>query len=258
MRILHRDIKPANVFVTCTRHIIIGDYGLAHAWLDPFYANFPSSSLKARDAPGTMSYLAPEVLKGFYEDQVNFEVGKYASYGFEADIWSLGVTICESWSQSGGLFGLQEEEKHLDYRSAIPFKILQMDVQPAVKQIVDGHPIWHLITRVSIRPLSWMDGGNDWFRAQMLDRDPKTRIGFNEILAHPVFAHLDWNRVANLDYTREFITLRYLYPVILIFSFSGVELPRGRVIKPTEACQRQAPVRLLLQVSWGHLSRRGG
>lgn len=41
----------------------------------------------------------------------------------------------------------------------------------------------------------------------MLDRDPTTRIGFNDILAHPVFAHLDWNKVASLEYTREFITL---------------------------------------------------
>ena len=41
----------------------------------------------------------------------------------------------------------------------------------------------------------------------MLDRDQATRIGFNDILAHPVFAHLDWNRVANLEYTREFIAL---------------------------------------------------
>ena len=150
MRILHRDIKPANTFISSTRHMVIGDYGLAHAWLDPFYTNFPSSSLKARDAPGTMSYLAPEVVNGFYEDQVNTEVLKYANYGFEADIWSLGVTICESWCQSDGLFRLQEGEKHLDPRSAIPLKILRMDVQPAVKQIVGGHPIWHLITRVSI------------------------------------------------------------------------------------------------------------
>jgi len=42
---------------------------------------------------------------------------------------------------------------------------------------------------------------------QMLDRNPKTRAGFNEILAHPVFTHLDWNRVASLEYTREFIAL---------------------------------------------------
>ena len=39
----------------------------------------------------------------------------------------------------------------------------------------------------------------------MLDRNQKTRIGFNEIFAHPVFAHLDWNKVANLEYIREFI-----------------------------------------------------
>ena len=163
MRILHRDIKPANVFVSSSRHIIIGDYGLAHAWLDPFFANFPSSSLKARDAPGTMAYLAPEVVNGFYEDLVNVEVVKYASCGFESDIWSLGVTICESWCQSDGLFRLQEGEKHLDHKSAIPLKILQMDVQPAVERIVDGHPIWHLITRVSIHSLSRMDGCNKCF-----------------------------------------------------------------------------------------------
>lgn len=154
MRILHRDIKPANVFVTSTKHLIIGDYGLAQAWLDPFYADFPSSSLRARDAPGTMLYLAPEVVKGFYEDAANIAVRKYANYGFEADIWSLGVTICDSWCQSKGLFGIQEGDGDQDPNSAIPPKILQMDTKLAVKQIVDGHPIGHLISRVSIHSLS--------------------------------------------------------------------------------------------------------
>jgi hypothetical protein len=40
---------------------------------------------------------------------------------------------------------------------------------------------------------------------QMLDRNQMTRIGFDEILAHPVFAILDWGRVASLEYTREYI-----------------------------------------------------
>ena len=150
MRILHRDIKPDNVLVTSTKHIIIGDYGLAQAWLDPFYASFPSSSLKARDAPGTLAYLAPEVARGFYHDEVNFDVRGFASYGFEADIWSLGVTICDSWSQSPGLFKIHEGEDHLDCRIAIPSRILQMEVEPVVKQMVGEHPIWHLITRVGI------------------------------------------------------------------------------------------------------------
>lgn len=37
----------------------------------------------------------------------------------------------------------------------------------------------------------------------MLDRNEGTRIGFYKMLNHPVFVHLDWNKVANLDYTRE-------------------------------------------------------
>lgn len=43
----------------------------------------------------------------------------------------------------------------------------------------------------------------------MLDKDPKDRIGFREVFAHPVFGALDWNRVANLGYTREFTALLY-------------------------------------------------
>lgn len=221
MRILHRDIKPANIFFTYDKHVIIGDYGLARAWLDPFYASVPSTSLRARDSPGTMPFLAPEVIRGFYQDVKHVEVRKYANYGFEADIWSLGVTICESWCQTPGLFRLQEGEEDLDYNSAIPEKILNMEIKPVVKEMVEGHPIWHLITRVSVHP--YLDlAGVITIGTQMLDRNQRTRIGFNEILAHPAFALLDWNRVANLDYTREFIIivkLSSLGCVVFIFAF---------------------------------------
>lgn len=161
MRILHRDIKPANIFITSSRHIVIGDYGLARAWLDPFYANFPSTSLRARDSPGTLPYLAPEVLTGFYEGLNNVEVRKYANYGFEADIWSLGVTICESWSHNASLFSVEGGENCLESKAVIPSKILDMDIQPAVEKIVGGHPIWHLIFRVSIQPSHQAGSGND-------------------------------------------------------------------------------------------------
>lgn len=153
MRILHRDIKPANIFITAEKHIIIGDYGLSRSWMGEFYANFPTSFLKARDTPGTILYIAPEVVDGFYEGPENTAVRKFANYGFEADIWSLGVTICDSWRWGKPLFGIEEEEEDQDSESAIPPKILKMDVVPVVKKIVDGHPIWHLITRVSIDSL---------------------------------------------------------------------------------------------------------
>ena len=41
MRILHWDIKPANIFITATRHIINGDYGLARAFARPGLRQLP-------------------------------------------------------------------------------------------------------------------------------------------------------------------------------------------------------------------------
>jgi hypothetical protein len=62
---------------------------------------------------------------------------------------------------------------------------------------------------------------NNRFGMQMLDRNPKTRIGFSEILTHPVFGHLDWNRVAALEYMREFTILLWpLDAMTLTFIFS--------------------------------------
>lgn len=71
----------------------------------------------------------------------------------------------------------------------------------------------------------------------MLDRNQKTRIGFDEILAHPVFAHLDWNQVANLEYTGE-IMITALWSIdavmlILVF-FSNMEFPRGGTLQATK------------------------
>lgn len=161
MRILHRDIKPANIFLTSDKHIVIGDYGLAHAWLDEYYHAFPSSSLRARDSPGTLGYLAPEVVRGFYEDPEHAEVRRYASCSFEADIWSLGVTICESWSPSIGLFGLEEEESHLEPKRIVPRRILESDILPAVRRIVLEHPIWHLVMKVGVHSFLQADSGNN-------------------------------------------------------------------------------------------------
>lgn len=66
----------------------------------------------------------------------------------------------------------------------------------------------------------------------MLDRNPKSRAGFKEILAHPVFAHLDWNRVAELDYTRELppsllaLTPRFSPFLSATWNFPDVEAPK--------------------------------
>lgn len=66
----------------------------------------------------------------------------------------------------------------------------------------------------------------------MLDRNPKARIGFDEMLAHPVFANLEFNRVANLEYNRELIviTSRSIDVMILILYSSDVDFPRGKAL----------------------------
>ena len=70
-KILHRDIKPENIFVNSTGDFKLGDFGIARS-LD--------NSDTVYSKKGTYSYMAPEVFQG----------GKY---GFESDIYSLGVVL---------------------------------------------------------------------------------------------------------------------------------------------------------------------
>ena len=66
--IIHRDIKPDNILRKSQGHYLLSDFGC-------FGEMGPVLSKR-----GTTKYMAPEV-------------GQDKSYGFEADIWSLGVVI---------------------------------------------------------------------------------------------------------------------------------------------------------------------
>ena len=71
-KILHRDLKTENIFVTSTKLVKIGDFGiskiLAHT-LD-----------LATTAIGTPFYLSPEICRG-------------QPYSHKSDMWSLGIII---------------------------------------------------------------------------------------------------------------------------------------------------------------------
>lgn len=70
--LIHRDIKPANVLVNLDGEVKITDFGISTA--------LGSTLGLAGTYVGTMHYMSPE-------RQENHP------YGYDADIWSLGLTV---------------------------------------------------------------------------------------------------------------------------------------------------------------------
>ena len=71
--IIHRDLKPENIFRLNNNKIKIGDFGVAK--------QLDQNKKSANSMYGTLNYVAPELLKGKYNNKV--------------DIWSLGCIIYE-------------------------------------------------------------------------------------------------------------------------------------------------------------------
>ena len=71
MNIVHRDIKPDNIFVSSLGKFKLGDFGVARTI---------EKTMAGLSRKGTYSYMAPEIYNG-------------KEYGFEADIYSLGIVL---------------------------------------------------------------------------------------------------------------------------------------------------------------------
>mmetsp|Transcript_21357 Transcript_21357/g.39087 ORF Transcript_21357/g.39087 Transcript_21357/m.39087 type:complete len:853 (-) Transcript_21357:263-2821(-) len=124
--ILHRDLKSQNIFLTSTKVVKLGDFGIAKV-LD-------HTAAQANTLIGTPVYLAPEVCDS-------------RPYGIRADIWSLGVVLYE-------LCALKPPFQ-AENLAALLMKIVKKDPEPlpaachpAVKQLVD----WMLSKEPGDRP----------------------------------------------------------------------------------------------------------
>lgn len=71
LNIVHRDIKPDNIFVSSKGDFKLGDFGVARTI---------EKTMAGLSRKGTYSYMAPEIYNG-------------KEYGFEADIYSLGIVL---------------------------------------------------------------------------------------------------------------------------------------------------------------------
>ena len=69
--IVHRDIKPDNIFVAANGNFKLGDFGVARTI---------EKTMAGLSRKGTYSYMAPEIYNG-------------REYGFEADLYSLGIVL---------------------------------------------------------------------------------------------------------------------------------------------------------------------
>ena len=80
--VIHRDLKGSNVLVTEEQHVKVVDFGLARRMDADGSPRHAASVLADASVAGTLTHIAPEVLKGAPTDT-------------RVDIWSLGVLLYE-------------------------------------------------------------------------------------------------------------------------------------------------------------------
>ena len=73
-KILHRDLKSQNIFLTKSKWVKLGDFGIAKV--------LQHTCQVAKTVVGTPYYLSPEIIEN-------------KPYSFSSDVWSLGVLLYE-------------------------------------------------------------------------------------------------------------------------------------------------------------------
>eukprot|EP00501_MAST-03F_sp_TOSAG23-6_P000337 GSMAST32.ASY1.ANO1.344.1 assembled CDS len=139
LRQIHRDIKPANLLINSKGAVKIADFGISREFDETNFSN-------AVTFTGTLIYMSPERLAG-------------KPYSYDADIWSLGLTVFTLAqakfpleAASGGFWELASIIKEK--------KVPQLDSEKYSPELVD-------------------------FCAKCLKKNPKERPSAEELLSHP-------------------------------------------------------------------------
>ena len=121
--VLHRDLKSANVRQSGSGQVKVLDFGLALTLKDkPMEGVTETKATDTSGAPGTLAYLAPEVLSGIPADA-------------RADIWALGILLYEMSSRLHPFPGRTTYELCSAILREAP-KPLPMHVPPGLRAII--------------------------------------------------------------------------------------------------------------------------
>ena len=94
--IIHRDIKPGNIFINRFGDFKLGDFGIARSM---------SSANSVMTQRGTERYMAPEIYQGGH-------------YGFQVDIYSLGLVLYQYLNENRPPFCEKDDVTYYDYQNS--------------------------------------------------------------------------------------------------------------------------------------------
>lgn len=159
MNIIYRDLKPENVLIDKDGHIKLIDFGFSKS-----LANLQAD--RAFTNCGTPGYCAPEVMLD-------------AGYTYKADIWSIGIMICE---MMGGFTPFQNKNEASNPR-AIMEKCRSGSLN--LPKNLNG------VARDLVKSL--------------LAEDPHSRLEMSQIKDHKFFRNVDWSRIRHRNVAPPFV-----------------------------------------------------
>ncbi|GFT00684.1 hypothetical protein NPIL_303761 [Nephila pilipes] len=157
MGYVHRDIKPDNILIDRTGHIKLADFGSS--------SKLNSHKLVISSMPvGTPDYVAPEVLTA-----MNAGPASSKSYGVECDWWSLGIVAYEMVFGSTPFTSdtvLITYNNIMNFKKSLTFPSEATEVSDVLIDLIKN-----------------------------LLEDPIERLGYDQLIVHPLFTDVDWNNI---------------------------------------------------------------
>uniref|UniRef100_A0A182PIK0 non-specific serine/threonine protein kinase n=1 Tax=Anopheles epiroticus TaxID=199890 RepID=A0A182PIK0_9DIPT len=171
MGYVHRDIKPENILLDRFGHLKLADFGNATAIND-------DGSVSSPMPVGTPDYIAPELLQTL--STISRTINS-AKHDVTCDFWSMGIIGYEFITEQTPFHGLNVNETYSKILEHCEGRVARKLTFPAHVSISSSYRdlLDRLVTKVS------------------------NRISYSEIVRHPFFRDLNWDR------------LRYMIPPII-------------------------------------------